>query len=142
VKAAAMHNPCATRESVKAVRSGEVRGVRQQRGRDRKRDEADQNSAALIDRAAEIADHQSRYRHAHGARIHGKAHCRRRYAVMLGERGKDGLCCEEIDDGKEGGESDDDESQDGTVRRRVRFLTNGFGGGFVHGGASRRKKRT
>ena len=87
--------------------------MREQRGRDGEHDEADQDAFPAIDLATEIADGQARKGHAQGAGIDGKAHLRRRHAVMLGERGKDGLRGEQIDDGEEGGQGDDEEAESG-----------------------------
>ena len=92
---------------------GEVRRMREQRGRDGEHDEADQDAFPAIDLATEIADGQARKGHAQRAGIDGKAHLRRRHAVMLGERGKDGLRGEQIDDGEEGGQRDDEEAESG-----------------------------
>ena len=87
--------------------------MREQRGRDGEQDEADQDAFPAIDLATEIADGQTGKGHAQGAGIDGKAHLRRRHAVMLGQRGKDGLRGEQIDDREEGGQRDDEIAEGG-----------------------------
>ena len=120
---------------------GEVRRMREQRGRDGEEDEADQDALPAIDLAAEIADGQAGKGHAQGAGIDGKAHLRRRHAVMLGERGKDGLRGEEIDDGEEGGQGDDDIAERGPRGMMRLGIRSGDGvRRIVHGACSSRRK--
>ena len=87
--------------------------MREQRGRNGEHDEADQDASPAIDLATEIADGQARKGHTQRAGIDGKAHLRRRHAVMLGERGQDGLRGEQIDDGEKGGQGNDEEAESG-----------------------------
>jgi hypothetical protein len=63
----------------------------EERRRDRQQDEADQDAAAPIDAAREIADGETGDEHAEGARIGSKPHLARRHAVMRGEHRRDGL---------------------------------------------------
>ena len=107
---------------------GEVWRMRKQSGRDREHEQAEQDAHAPVDRAAEIADREPRNRHAHGAGVDGKAHGRRRDAVMLGQRGENGLGGEQVDHGQERGERDDDEAEDGARRVRSGFDLGSFGG--------------
>ena len=60
---------------------GQIRRNREQRGRDREDRQTDQNAKPAVDALAEQGDDQSGNCHAHGARIDGKAHGRRRDAI-------------------------------------------------------------
>ncbi|MHC2369396.1 hypothetical protein ACVIQT_004044 [Bradyrhizobium diazoefficiens] len=84
---------------------------RQQARRHRQQREAEQDAGPPVDMRAEEADDEASNRHAEGAGVDGKAHRRRRDAVMARQRGQDRLRREEIDDGQEGGEADDERTK-------------------------------
>ena len=121
---------------------GEVWRMCEHGGRNGEHDEADQDAFSAINLATEIADGQARKGHTQRAGIDGKPHLRRRHAVMLGERGKDGLRGEQIDDGEEGGQRDDEEAEGGACGV-MRLGVKGCDGvrRVVHGACSSRRKR-
>ena len=116
--------------------------MREQRGRDGEHDEADQDAFAAVDLAAEIADGEAGKRHAERAGIDGKAHGAGADAVMRGQRGKDGLRREQIDDGEESRKRDDEEAERGAGGVSVLLDVRGLDGlsHFSHGAAPRRRK--
>ncbi len=120
---------------------GEVRRMSEQSGGNCEHEEAEQDALSPVDLAAEITDGEPRHRHAHGAGIDGKSHRGGADAVMLGERGENGLGGEQVDDGQEGSERDDDEAEDCAAGMRLRLdLRSCDGGGkLVHGGAPRKE---
>ena len=77
---------------------GEIRCNREQRGRDREGGQADQDAKPAVDTLAEQGDDQAGHRHAHGARIHRKAHGRWRDLIGPCQRRKNCLRCKEIHD--------------------------------------------
>ncbi len=104
----------------------EIGRVREQRGRDRKQNKAQQNAEPAVDMRAEEADHEAGNRHAHGRGIDRKTHRGRRHVVMPRQGGKDRLRREQIDHGEKRRQADDQGSQHHARRvavhvHRVRF---------------------
>jgi hypothetical protein len=75
-----------------------------------------QDAFAPVDLAAEIADGETRHRHAEGAGIDGKADRRRHDAVMARERRENSLGREKVYDSEEGCQSDDGRTKEDNRR--------------------------
>jgi hypothetical protein len=89
----------------------QIRRNREQRGRDREGGQADQDAKPAVDAFAEQGDNQAGNCHAHGARIHRKAHGRRCDLIGPRQRRKNRLRRKQIDDCEKRGQADYDRAQ-------------------------------